>query len=195
MNAWKACLESGEPLRSLDLDDADRSELKAAGLLTGKPQLLVANATSSDDEPVEALERAAPDTPLIVLDAELELELQELDPDERGEFMRELEMEATGLDRLTRAAFDLLGLVSFYTVVKNKLQAWEIPRGTPAHTAAGKIHSDMEAGFIRAKVVSADKLVEVGNLTEIRSLGHIRTVGRDHEIEDGDVVEFLFSGS
>jgi GTP-binding protein YchF len=195
MTAWQQCLEAGSPLRSLDLDHADRNELKAAGLLTGKPQLLVANATSSDRELIEALGQAAPKTPLVVLDAELELELQELDVEERAEFMRELEMDVSGLDLLIRAAFDLLGLISFYTVVKDKLQAWEIPRGTPAHLAAGKIHSDMEEGFIRAKLVSADELVEVGSLTEIRSLGHVRTVGRDHEIEDGDVVEFLFSGS
>lgn len=195
MTAWKECLEVGNALRSLALDDSDRSDLKAAGLLTGKPQLLVANATTGDRELADALGRSSPGATLVALDAELELELQELDPEEREEFMRELEMEASGRDRLTRAAFELLGLVSFYTVVKNKLQAWEIPRGTPAHAAAGKIHSDMEAGFIRAKVVSADELVEVGSLPEIRNLGHMRTVGRDHEIEDGDVVEFLFSGS
>jgi ribosome-binding ATPase YchF (GTP1/OBG family) len=107
--------------------------------------------------------------------------------------MEELGIDATGLDRLARAAFDLLGLISFYTVVKNKLQAWEIPRGTPASSAAGKIHSDMEHGFIRARIVSADELAEVGDLHEIQSAGHLRTVGKDHEIADGDVVEFLFS--
>ena len=107
--------------------------------------------------------------------------------------MEELGIEETGLDRLARAAFDLLGLVSFYTVVKNKLQAWEIERGTPAAAAAGKIHSDMEQGFIRAKVVSADELAEVGDLHQIQTAGHLRTVGKDHEIADGDVVEFLFS--
>jgi GTP-binding protein YchF len=194
MTEWQRCLEAGQVLRSLDLDDNDRRDLKAAGLLTGKPQLVVANVASGDHELVEALRPSAPDAPLVALDAELELELRELDREERDEFIRELEMEASGLDRLIRSAFGLLGLISFYTVVKNKLQAWEIPRGTPASVAAGKIHSDMEAGFIRATVVSADELVEVGSLQEIRSLGHMRTVGRDHEIEDGDVVEFLFSG-
>jgi hypothetical protein len=194
MTQWKECLEAGDLLRSLDLDDNDRRDLKAAGLLTGKPEMLVANATSYDGELVEALRQFAPDTPLVALDAGFELELRELDPEDRAEFMSELGTEEAGLDRLTRTAFDLLGLVSFYTVAKNKLQAWEIPRGTPASVAAGKIHSDMEEGFIRAKVASADELVEVGSLKEVQARGHVRTVGRDHEIEDGDVVEFLFSG-
>ena len=93
-----------------------------------------------------------------------------------------------------RAAFDLLGLVAFYTIAKSKLQAGRFRRGTPAATAAGKIHSDMEKGFIRAKVASADELIEAGDLHEIQNRGHVRTVGRDHEIHDGDVVEFFFSG-
>ena len=194
MTTWKECLERGEPLRSSHLDGRDRRDLKTAGLLTGKPVLYVANVASDADSLwIQKLEQREPGAPLLAIDAEIELELQELDPDERREFMDELGIEETGLDRLSRAAFDLLGLVSFYTVVKSKLQAWEIPRGTAAATAAGKIHSDMEHGFIRAKVVSADELAEVGDLHQIQSAGHLRTVGKDHEIEDGDVVEFLFS--
>jgi GTP-binding protein YchF len=194
MTAWKEGLERGEPLRSADLDDRDRRDLKTAGLLTGKPVLYVANiASDADTRWVEMLRRREPDAPLLAIDAELELELQELDAEEQREFMDELGIETTGLERLARAAFDLLGLISFYTVVKNKLQAWEIPRGTPASSAAGKIHSDMERGFIRAKVVSADELAEVGDLHQIQNAGHLRTVGKDHVIADGDVVEFLFS--
>jgi len=195
MTAWKESLEAGRVLRSLDLDDRDRQDLKTAGLITGKPALYVVNVGSDHEEAaVEALRHRDPEAPVLPLDAELELELRELDDEERAEFMAELGMTETGLDRLVREAFDLLGLITFYTVVKNKLQAWEIPAGTPASVAAGKIHSDMEAGFIRAKVVSADELIEVGDLHAIQAAGHMRTVGRDHPIEDGDVVEFLFSG-
>ena len=195
MTSWRESLGRGEVLRALDLDDRDRYDLKTAGLITGKPVLYVVNVGSDhEDEAVDALRQREPDAPLLAIDAELELELSELDADERAEFMTELGMTRTGLDRLVRAAFELLGLISFYTVVKNKLQAWEIPAGTPASVAAGKIHSDMEQGFIRAKVVSADELVAVGDLHAIQSAGHMRTVGRDHPIEDGDVVEFLFSG-
>ena len=194
MTALQESLERGEQLRSLNLDDRDLGDLKSAGLLTGKPVLYVANVASDREAAgVDGLRQREPGAPLLAIDAELELELNELEPGERAEFMTELGIEEAGLDRLVRAAFDLLGLISFYTVVKNKLQAWEIPNGTSASVAAGKIHSDMEKGFIRAKVVSADELVEVGDLHRIQSAGHMRTVGKDHEIADGDVVEFLFS--
>jgi GTP-binding protein YchF len=196
MTAWKESLERGEQLRLLDLNDRDLRDLKSAGLLTGKPVLYVANVASDREaEEVDGLRQREPGAPLLAIDAELEFELSELEPAERAEFMAELGIEEPGLDRLVRASFNLLGLISFYTVVKNKLQAWEIPKGTPASVAAGKIHSDMEKGFIRAKVVSADRLVEAGDLHAIQSAGHMRTVGKDHEIADGDVVEFLFGFS
>jgi len=194
MMGWKVSLERAVPLRRSELDVHDRRDLKAAGLLSGKPVLYVANAASAAEaEALDPLRAAEPGAGVVVIDAELELELQGLDSEERAEFMSELGLERTGLDRLVRSAFDLLGLISFYTVVKNKLQAWEVPRGTAAPAAAGKIHSDMERGFIRAQIVSADELIEIGDLHEIKGLGHMRTVGRDSEISDGDVVEFLFS--
>jgi GTP-binding protein YchF len=196
MLAWRDSLQRGEPLRRLQLDDRTRRELKAAGLISGKPVLYVANVSSEAEAAgVEKLTRDEPDARTVTIDAELELELRELEPEERAEFMAELEIEETGLDRLTREAFELLGLIAFYTVVKGKLQAWEIPRGTLAPAAAGNVHSDMEAGFIRAKVVSARDLIEVGDLHAIRERGHMRTVGKDYAVQDGDVLEFLFSGS
>lgn len=194
MTAWRDALERGQPLRRLGLDENDLRELKAAGLLSGKPVLYVANIAGAGDRPaVDALTGRDQEARLLAIDAELELELAELAPEERDEFMSELGLTETGLDRVVRSAFDLLGLIAFYTIAKNKLQAWEIPRGTPAATAAGKIHSDMEKGFIRAKLASAEELIETGDLHEVQSRGHVRTVGRDHEIADGDVVEFFFS--
>ena len=195
MTAWREALERGQPLRQLGLHPNDLRELKTAGLISGKPVLYVAHIAGEDDERgVSALVEREPDNRLLAVDVELELELAELDSDERGEFMAELGLTETGLARVVRLAFDLLGLVAFYTIAKSKLQAWEIPSGTPAATAAGKIHSDMEKGFIRAKVASADELIEAGDLHEIQNRGHVRVVGRDHEIHDGDVVEFFFSG-
>jgi GTP-binding protein YchF len=194
MMAWKESLERGVPLRTLELDGHTRRELKTAGLISGKPVLYVANLSSEAEAgELDELTRRDPGAELIAIDAELELELLQLDDEERAEFMAELELHETGLDRLARAAFELLGLISFYTVVKNKLQAWEIPRGTKAPAAAGKVHSDMEQGFIRAQIVSADELIELGDLQEIKSRGHMKTVGKAHEIADGDVVEFLFN--
>jgi GTP-binding protein YchF len=194
MSGWREALECGEPLRQLGLHPNDLRELKTAGLISGKPVLFVANvAGDADERGVSALTEREPAARLLAVDAELELELAELDPEERAEFMTELDLTETGLDRVVRSAFDLLGLIAFYTIAKSKLQAWEIPRGAPAAIAAGKIHSDMEKGFIRAKVASADELIEAGDLHEIQSRGHVRTVGRDHEIHDGDVVEFIFN--
>jgi GTP-binding protein YchF len=194
MSGWREALECGEPLRQLGLHANDLRELKTAGLISGKPVLFVANvAGDADERGVSALTEREPAARLLAVDAELELELAELDPEERAEFMTELDLTETGLDRVVRSAFDLLGLIAFYTIAKSKLQAWEIPRGAPAAIAAGKIHSDMEKGFIRAKVASADELIEAGDLHEIQSRGHVRTVGRDHEIHDGDVVEFIFN--
>jgi GTP-binding protein YchF len=194
MTAWREALEQGRPLRQCGLDDHDLRELKTAGLLSGKPVLYVANiAGEGDEKGVSALVEREPDARLLAVDVELELELAELDPGERAEFMGELGLTETGLARVVRSAFDLLGMVAFYTIAKSKLQAWEIPHGTPAVTAAGKIHSDMEKGFIRAKVASADELIEAGDLHEVQSRGRVRTVGRDHEICDGDVVEFFFN--
>ena len=194
MNEWKEALEAGKPLRQLGLHPNDLKELKTAGLLSGKPVLYVANVAGEGDEHnVSALTEREPDTRLLAVDVELELELAELEPDERTEFMSELGLTESGLARVVRSAFDLLGLVAFYTIAKSKLQAWEIPMGTPAARAAGKIHSDMEKGFIRAKVASADELIEAGDLRVIQDRGRVRTVGRDHEICDGDVVEFLFN--
>lgn len=194
MNDWREALERGQPLRQLGFHPNDLRELKTAGLISGKPVLYVANiAGEGDERGVSALVEREPENRLLAVDAELELELAELDSEERAEFMTELGLTETGLDRVVQASFDLLGLIAFYTIAKRKLQAWEIPRGTPAATAAGKIHSDMEKGFIRAKVASADELIEAGDLHVIQSRGHVRTVGRDHEICDGDVVEFLFN--
>jgi GTP-binding protein YchF len=195
MSDWQEALERGQPLRQLGLHPNDLRELKTAGLLSGKPVLYIANVSGEGEEQsVIALTEREPDTRLLAVDVELELELAELDPEERAEFMAELGLTETGLARVVRSAFDLLGLVAFYTIAKSKLQAWEIPSGTPAAIAAGKIHTDMEKGFIRAKVASADELIEAGDLHEIQSRGHVRVVGRDHEIQDGDVVEFFFSG-
>jgi GTP-binding protein YchF len=194
MESYRASLERGTPLRAMDLPPNQRRELKTAGLLTGKPVLYVANVSQAGEAvPVENLCEGRSDAECIAIDADIELELQQFEADERLEFMAELGMTETGLDRLIRQAFGLLGLIAFYTVVKNKLQAWEIPSDTLAPEAAGKVHSDMEKGFIRAQVVSAEELCELGSLQEIQSRGHLRTIGRESTIQDGDVVEFLFN--
>lgn len=196
----RACLERGEPLRSLDLDEATLRETKALGLLTGKPQIYVANVGEEEiTDPGEALAAlvslgAAGQPPeAVAVSAKIEWELTQLEPAERQEFMAELGISSSGLDRLVEASFRHLGLIRFYTVVHGKLRAWEVPLGSTARQAAGRVHSDMEKGFARAQVAGAEELLEAGSLQELHRRGRLRTEGRDYPVADGDVIEFLFS--
>jgi GTP-binding protein YchF len=194
---YQECLEQGTPLRSLDLSPEDQAELKTLGLLTGRPILYVGNIgdTAESSGWIERLEAWKPDDAEVVgITADLEWELQELDAEERQEMMAELGFTEPGLDRLVKSSFKLLGLISFFTVVKSKLQSWEIKRGTTAPKAAGKVHSDMEKGFIRAQVAPFKELCEHGSLHELQTKGLIRTVGKEYQVGDGDIIEFLFSG-
>ena len=199
---FQESLEKGIPLRSLNLDRQARRRLKGLGLLTGKPVVYVANVAEEDyslgeDPPcVRSLKEEVARsglTSVLVVSASLDHELQQLEPEEREEFQDELDLPSSGPERLIRKGFQLLDLATFYTIARNKLRAWEIPRGTPAIRAAGKIHTDMERGFIRAQVASGAELCRIGSWKEMHHKGLIRTEGREYEIQDGDVVEFLFT--
>ncbi len=197
LGRYRELLAAGTPLRTLPLEPDEQAALKGLGLLSGKPLLYVANVgeESSEEERQaweERLRDAHAGAEAVALSARLEGELAELEPGDRAEFMAELGLADAGLDRLVRTAFRLLGLVTFFTVVKDKLQAWEVAAGTPAPRAAGKVHSDMEDGFIRAQVTRYADLLEHGSLAALREHGLIHTVGKDYEIADGDIVEFLF---
>ncbi len=199
---FQQCLEEGVPLRTLNLDRQAQRQLKGLGLLTGKPVIYVANVAEEDyslgEGPpcVPSLKEAVAHTgsaSVLVVSASLDQELQELEPAEREEFLNELDLPASGPERLIRRGFQILDLVTFYTIVRGKLRAWEIPRSTPAVRAAGKIHSDMERGFIRAQVASGAELCRIGSWKEMHHKGLVRTEGREYEIQDRDVVEFLFT--
>lgn len=198
-------LEQGLPLRSVRPDREALREMKAMGLMTGKPVLFVANIGEEElgDEglpSLEALRKLGPwpgageEAIVVPVSARLEWELMQLEPDERILFMRELRIETTGLDRVVEAAFRLLGLIRFYTLANRKLQAWEVRSGTLAPQAAGQIHSDMETGFIRAHVATFEQVREHGSFQELHHRGLLRTEGKEYAIQDGDVVEFFFSG-
>ena len=195
-----ACLERGEPLRSLRLDETAARETKALGLLTGKPQIYVANIgeeqladPAAAVTPLARLGDGEASAEVVAISARIESELLQLEPDERAEFMAELGVESSGLDRLIEASFRRLGLIRFYTVVHGKLRAWELARGSTAREAAGRVHTDMERGFVRAQVASAEELLEAGSMHELHRRGRLRTEGRDYRLADGDVVEFLFT--
>lgn len=194
---WET-LEAGTPLRTLPLTQAERRELKTAGLLTGKPVLYVANLSEKDYTEDSALvqnlrEGVRQPAEVATTSAKIEWELQQLDPEEREEFMRELQITEMSPPRLIRKAYQLLELITFYTIAHEKLQAWELEKGTRAPQAAGKIHSDMERNFIRAQVVSFESVCQHPSLQQLQDLGLVRREGKDYEVKDGDVIQFLFT--
>ena len=200
LELYQEKLEAGSSLATLDLHPEDLTELKTLGLLTGKPVLYVANVAEDGEESPQAEQlrqqlarREGSPVDVVEVSAQLEWELAQLDADERREFMADLGLSETGLERLVEHCFHLLGLIRFYTIANDKLRAWEIPCGTLAPEAAGKVHSDMEHGFIRAHVASHTELAEHGSFHQLHLRGRLRTEGKGYEIADGDVVEFLFS--
>jgi len=193
-------LAAGIPLRTLDLDRQRRQELKGLGLLTGKPVLYVANVSEDEYQLTEhpcvqriRQSRITLEPEVVVVSARFEMELQQLSPEERLEFMEAMGLSKSGLSVLIEKAYSMLELITFYTVANDKLRAWEIRQGTTAPEAAGVVHSDMEKGFVRAQVVTAEDLIEHGDLQTLHRLGHVRTEGRDYQVNNGDVIEFLFT--
>lgn len=197
--SWRSSIEAGRP-PALE-DPSAAAELAALGFLTAKPLLFVANVAEDDPEGREAglealaaaLGASGPEALVLPVSARLEAELAVLEPEERAELQADLGLERSGLERFVEASFGLLGLVRFYTLANGKLRAWEVDAGTLAPRAAGKIHTDMERGFVRAQVASYRDVLEHGDLQRLHELGRLRTEGKAYEIADGDVVEFLFA--
>ncbi len=200
---YREKLESGLALGTGELDQDDHRELKGLGLLTGKPVLYVANLSEQEyqgeDQPwVKKLQENLPSltrgrTPVVAVSAQLEWELQQLEDQERMEFLEDMGLRQTGLERVITAAFSHLGLITFYTLANEKLRAWEVKAASRAPEAAGKIHSDMEQGFIRAQVASFEEVQEHGSFQELHRLGKLRTEGKEYQTQDGDVVQFFFN--
>ncbi len=191
-------LESGTPLRMLGLSGDEAHRLRGFQLLSAKPQLLVVNLAETaagriDD--VAALPGLAPFVAAsgaagVGVCARIELEIAALDPADAAAFLADLGLKESGLDRIIRAAYELLGYISFFTVGEDECRAWSIPRATPAQLAAGAIHSDIERGFIRAEVVTCDRLLERGSLAACRDHGELRLEGKEYLVKDGDVINF-----
>ena len=192
-------LNDGIPVRNLDLSKDDQNLMRDWNLLTNKKILYVANVAEDEvttkNPHVQKLEElASKQNALVVqISAKVESEIAELDPEEAREFLSELGLEESGLDRLIHAAFDLLGLMTFLTAGEDECRAWTIQKGTPAQKAAGKIHSDIERGFIRAEIVNYDDLVKAGSMLAAREKGQIRLEGKDYIMQDGDVTYFRFN--
>ena len=193
-------VQAGTGIRDLLLAGEGDGCLDELSLLTARPVMVVANVsdeqlTARDDPAVAALEEraAALGAPLVRVSARTEAELNDLAEDERGEFLEALGLEETSLTRVVRTGYDLLGLVTFFTAVGTECRAWTVPAGTPAVKAAGRIHTDMERGFIKAEVIPFERLMEHGSETAAREAGAIAIEGRDAVIKDGDVVRFRFN--
>jgi GTP-binding protein YchF len=192
-------LSEGRWARTFEASGDERERVEELFLLTDKPVLYVANA-GEDDLPdgnahVERLrERAGQeDAQVVTVSAEAEAQIAELEPEERQFFLDDLGLERSGLERLIRAAYDELDLITFFTADKKGAYAWTIERGTKAPQAAGQVHSDFEDGFIRAETVHFDDYDEAGSEKAARNAGLIRTEGKDYVVEDGDVMEFRFN--
>lgn len=196
-----AHLESGQNVRTLELSDEEGLLLKSFNLLSAKPVIYVANISEEDisyydENPhVQSVIQYAKeeDAEVVAVSAEIEEEISQLESKERKEFLSDLGLSSSGLDKLIQASYKLLGLISFLTAGPMETRAWTIKRGSLAPQAAGKIHSDMERGFIRAEVISFDDLNSQGSIAKSREKGLVRVEGKDYVMEDGDVVLFRFN--
>jgi len=197
-----AALEGGTPLRTLQLAGDDLKRLRGFQFLSAKPLLLVINLDEADVSSVGAdLARAAAQTGLtgflahastraIALCTKIELEISQLDGADAKAFLSDLGLAESGLDRVIRTSYDLLGYISFFTVGEDECRAWSIARGTPAQLAAGEIHSDIQRGFIRAEVVAYEALAARGTMAACREHGEVRLEGKDYVVHDGDIINF-----
>lgn len=200
LERMQAHLEAGGALRDLDLTEEERRDLATYRFVTRRPMLLVLNVGEEDLPRAAELEAAARERyggPLVrvaALCARLEAELAALDPEEARTFRADLGAgDLAPRDRAIQAAYALLGLHSFLTAGEDECRAWTIPIGATAPQAAGKIHSDLERGFIRAEVAAWDALVDAGSVAELRRRGGLRTEGREYVVRDGDVLNILFN--
>ncbi len=189
-------LSAGTPIRELELHDNDGRILAEARFLTHKPVLYLANTGEDDphgEGPLAAALREAKGTERVVpVSIEIEEEISELPVEEQREFIEGLGLDETALDIVVQASYRLLDLITFYTIANDKLQAWQLPRGGSAAEAAGKIHSDMERGFIRAEVMALADLYQWKSRQALHDHGLIHAVGRDYEVQDRDILHIHF---
>ncbi len=178
------CLRQGE---LPELNEKEKEALKGYHLLSLKPTLYVANLGEEEEVP-EDLKRYQP----IGICAKLESEIQELSEQERAQFRAAMGIEEMGLEKVIRESYRLLGLVTFFTLERKKLRAWTLEGGKDVREAAGKIHSDMEKGFIKAEVINYSDLIRIGSLSQAREKGLVRTEGKDYRVREGDIITIKF---
>jgi GTP-binding protein YchF len=197
MKRLLADLESEIPIRRLELDDAERKMVSGYRFLSQKPLLLVLNVPEDDvnAEPSAAIRESAASRGLglVILSAQVEMDIAQMPEDEQHEFLQSLDLSEPAKNRFIRAAYELIDLISMLTAGPDECRAWPIPRGSKAPRAAGKIHSDIERGFIRAEVVGWQDLISLGSEAKCRDAGKLKVEGKEYIIQDGDVVHFRFN--
>jgi GTP-binding protein YchF len=194
----RATLDRGEPVRSLRPDEFERERLRELHLLTAKPVLYVANVAEkgfSDNPHLEVLRgiAAAEGAEVVPVCAAIEAEISELDEGDRAAFLADLGLEEPGLHRIIRAAYRLLGLLTYFTAGPKEVRAWTVPAGATAPQAAGVIHTDFERGFIRAETIAYDDYIAGRGEAGAREAGRLRLEGRDYVVREGDVMHFRFN--
>jgi len=194
-------LEEGRPVRAANLTDDERDIVRKWFLLTSKPTIYAANVDeatladpASNPHVQKVIEHAKTEnSDVVAICAKLEAELVALDPADRADYLKDLGLDSSGVDKLIKAAYHMLGLMSFLTAGEKEVRAWTIPIGTKAPQAAGEIHTDIERGFIRAEIVSYDDLVACGSRKAASEKGLARLEGKEYVMQDGDVVDFRFN--
>ena len=198
----KAALEDGKPARSLEYDEDEAAIMKEISLISMKPVIYAANVAEDDfskgienNEYVNKVKALAESegSQVMPVSARIEEEIAQLDGDEKAMFLEELGMNESGLDRLIKASYTLLGLISYLTAGEPEVRAWTITKGTKAPQAAGKIHTDFERGFIRAEVIKYDDLINLGSTTACKDAGKMISAGKDYVVQDGDIIVFKFN--
>lgn len=199
MERLAAALEEERPLRQMTFTEDEARLLRGYQFLTAKPMLVVLNVGEEDLQAPEAYQEIVDHTaqqsvPTIILSAEIESEIAQLDdPDDVAAFMDDIGITELSLTRLIRQSYDLLGLLSFFTVGSDEVRAWTIPRGTKASQAAGVIHSDLERGFIRAEIIAYEDFLTYETLANARQHGALRVEGKDYVMQDGDIMNVRFN--
>jgi len=193
-------LENEQPVSTISFSEEEREAIKHITFLTDKPMLIVVNLdekqfTTGSYPQKEEIHSFGISHQMIVLEicAQVEAEISQLEPEDKQVFMEDLGIKEAGIDRLARAIYDLLGLISFLTAGEDEVRAWTIKKDLPAKKAAGKIHSDIERGFIRAEIVAYQDLKEAGSMAKAREQGHFRLEGKEYPVQDGDIINFRFN--
>lgn len=195
-------LENEKPVRSLSFNEEEQKYVNGLFLITSKPVIYAANISENDmgknDDEIEFVTKVkafakTENAETLVICAKTEEEISQLEPDEQEMFLTELGLKESGLNRLVKASYKLLGLISFLTTGEDETRAWTIKNGMKAPQAAGKIHTDFERGFIRAEVVEFNVLIECGSYVKAKELGKVRSEGKEYVMKDGDVVLFRFN--